>query len=259
LAHDPKRLNWQGTEARPLSWCAWYPAVETAIEEEAFVGPPGHALFTQRMMAENADISAKHLQWPVVLLSHGTGGTAQSIGWIGRGLAQRGFVVLAINHHGNTSIEPYRAEGFLCWWERESDLSAILDLVNTTAEFKGRLDIANVFAVGFSLGAHSVVALGGAITSLGQFDAWTKLNKKFGLGPKEFPNLIDRVENLAKNSAQFRVSMKRQGDDFSNPLIRAIVAIAPPPPVRSFKPDSIANMLVPVMTIYGEMDSEAPY
>jgi predicted dienelactone hydrolase len=247
LAHDLKRLNWKGTAARPLSWCAWYPAIETAVEEEKFVGPPECALFTQGTMAENADMSVKHLQWPVVLLSHGTGGTAQSIGWIGRALAVRGFIALAINHHGNTSIEPYCAEGFLCWWERASDLSAILDLASTVAELKGRLDMTNVFAVG------------GAITSLSQFEAWTQLHKQFSRGPKEFPNLADEFGRFTKNSDQFRASVARHGENYSNPFIRAIVAIAPPPPIRSFKPENIADMLVPVKIIFGGSDSEAPY
>lgn len=53
--------------------------------------------------------------FPVVLLSHGTGGTAASLGWLAHGLAAAGYVVLGVDHHGNTASEPYRAEGFLSW------------------------------------------------------------------------------------------------------------------------------------------------
>ena len=49
--------------------------------------------------------------------------------WLGRRLAQRGFIALAVNHHGNTGLEVYRAEGFLCLWERARDLSALLDVM----------------------------------------------------------------------------------------------------------------------------------
>ena len=42
---------------------------------------------------------------PLVLLSHGTGGSAVMLAWLGETLARAGYVVAAINHHGNTATE----------------------------------------------------------------------------------------------------------------------------------------------------------
>lgn len=48
---------------------------------------------------------------------------SSSAGWAGR--LRRGYVVAAVNHHGNTSREPYLPHGFLLWWERAKDLTAV--------------------------------------------------------------------------------------------------------------------------------------
>jgi hypothetical protein len=47
------------------------------------------------------------------ILSYGTGGSAEGMGWLGQRLACLGYICIGVNHHGNTAIEPYRAEG-LC-------------------------------------------------------------------------------------------------------------------------------------------------
>jgi len=65
-----------------------------------------------------------------VLLSHGTGGTATGMSWLPTSLAQIGYICVGVDHHGNTATEPYRAEGFICWWERALDHSLIIDQVN---------------------------------------------------------------------------------------------------------------------------------
>jgi predicted dienelactone hydrolase len=41
--------------------------------------------------------------------------------WLGYYLASRGYIVAAVNHHGNTAAEKERAaQGFLLYWERET-------------------------------------------------------------------------------------------------------------------------------------------
>jgi predicted dienelactone hydrolase len=92
----------------------------------------------------------------LVLLSHGSGGSAWQLTWAAEPLAQAGFLVAAVDHHGNNTVDGYLPEGFSFWWERPLDLSFVLDVLS--AEHK----IASVGALGFSLGGYSVGALAGA-------------------------------------------------------------------------------------------------
>ena len=87
IIEDPERQAWRADVPRPLNWAAWYPASPDAMPRELFIGPPGAELFTMGAVARGADMSRDQERWPVVLLSHGTGGTAQSLAWLGCHLA----------------------------------------------------------------------------------------------------------------------------------------------------------------------------
>jgi predicted dienelactone hydrolase len=256
-AADAERSNWSGDGPRPLTWAAWYPAEDAAVEEPGFIGPPDQPLFVMGPLARGARLSESAKRWPVVLVSHGTGGTATGLGWLGCRLAAAGIVAIGVNHHGNTAIEPCRAEGFLCWWERARDLSVILDQLASGGIFAGRLDLSRVYAAGFSLGGYSVLALAGAITDLTLFEEWS--SRQGGMrGPREFPDLGDHATRLLATSAQFRDSQARHGRSYRDPRLKAALALAPAPPVRGFTPDSLASITLPVRIMVGQSDAEAP-
>jgi predicted dienelactone hydrolase len=47
--------------------------------------------------------------------------------WLGDFLAQHGYIVAAVNHHGNTAAgDQILAQGFALVWERPEDLTAVL-------------------------------------------------------------------------------------------------------------------------------------
>jgi predicted dienelactone hydrolase len=108
---DEQRKNWQGTAPRPLRTAVWYPAATTATESETiFGGPPDREVFAPVTVAAGAGIANDKQKYPLVLLSHGTGGSAVQMMWLGYYLASRGYIVAAVNHHGNTRITQ-NAEG----------------------------------------------------------------------------------------------------------------------------------------------------
>ena len=195
LLTDPSRSNWQNDGPRPIAWRAWYPT-----GEEAPVTSFSYSTFEMGAVALDAPVSSPRL--PVVLLSHGTGGTAESLGWLARSLAAEGYVVLGVNHHGNTAAEPYRAEGFLCWWDRAADLSCLLTSLSDGA-FADALDLDQVYAVGFSLGGYSVLSLAGARTSLEAFDKWRQIAGIATEGPAEFPDAGSQIPKLLETSEVF--------------------------------------------------------
>lgn len=255
VLNDVQRLNWRGDGPRPLAWSAWYPVQNES--DDGVMREPIHGWFENGKLLADHPPSAQQ-RWPVVLLSHGTGGSPESLGWLAQGLAERGRVVLACHHHGNTSSEPYCAEGFLCWWERTRDLSRLLTLWSGQPEWRDALALDDVSAVGYSLGAHTALALGGALTSMERMAQWIREAGSTAHGPREFPDVADSIPTLLETSQVFRESWSRQGDDYRDGRVRAIVAIAPPPPVRAFEPDSLRRMPVPVHVIAGGADVEAP-
>ena len=259
MATDLARPAWRSGSRRPLIWAAWYPAAYDATVVDKVIGPSGAELFRMGLVAKNAPLSSVRNRWPVVLLSHGTGGSAQGLCWLGAHLAAKGFISIGVSHHGNTAVESYLPEGFLCWWERARDLTVILDLLSKHGPFAERLDLNNVFASGFSLGGYTVLQLAGAVTSLKLFEEWLITLGENGGGPREFPNLTNHIPDLNSQSTQYRQSIERHSDSYFDPRIKAVVALAPAPPIRSFKSESIAKIVVPTTIIVGQNDMEAPH
>jgi predicted dienelactone hydrolase len=104
--NDTTRPNWDGNGPRPLSWTAWYPASNEASEHELVASPATTPWFAIGPAARDAPINPARQRNPVVLLSHGTGGTVMHLEWLARDLAQRGFIAIGVDHHGNTTRRP---------------------------------------------------------------------------------------------------------------------------------------------------------
>ncbi|MGV1760799.1 alpha/beta hydrolase family protein [Rhizobium sp. A22-96] len=250
-AIDPLRQNWDGTAPRPLVWTAWYPTDESSIVHM----PAEKSWFRKEAVAFNAPAACSNTTLPLVLLSHGTGATAASLEWLGFRLAQRGFVALAVNHHGNTGSESYRAEGFLCMWERASDLTAILDEPSWRRELNVEINH-QICVAGFSAGAYTALLLAGARVAFSQFEPDNPVKSPIR-GPREFPNLVDQLPTLYGNPV-FRTSWERRRGDFSDPRVRAAFAIAPGRSVLGFSQDSLQAIRKPVQVVGGDGDMIAP-
>jgi predicted dienelactone hydrolase len=253
---DLARSAWRSSEPRPLQWTAWYP---TENEQTLSADEEPNSLFVSGLVARDAPLSSAEPLWPVVLLSHGTGGAAQGLSWIGEALAANGFIALAVSHHGNTAMEPYLPEGFLCWWERALDLTALLTILRTEGPFAGRLDEAKCGVLGFSLGGYTALQMAGAVTSLSQFEEWSTSVGLDAVNPREFPDLQNEVARLKSDSPQFGNSIARHSAAYRDERIKAVVALAPAPPVRAFLSDSLGHIDVSTLIIVGQKDAEAPH
>ena len=71
---DTDRSNWDGTNPRPLLTDVWYPAVDTAVEVDVSIGPPNMPFFNAGKSARDAELVFAPASFPLVLLSHGSGG-----------------------------------------------------------------------------------------------------------------------------------------------------------------------------------------
>jgi predicted dienelactone hydrolase len=255
---DASRMNWSGDAPRPVEWVTWYPLATRDDELAPSLDARANDSFALGPLVSDGALSAGASQYPVVLLSHGTGGCAWSLSWLGWRLAQAGYITIGVSHHGNTTLEPYRPEGFLCWWERATDLTFVLDHLSVDGPLAGRLDLDRAFAFGFSLGGYTVMSLLGAITNTALFRAWGAGGSRLAIGPKEFPDLAGRIEPLLRSNPVFRSSWERQRRSHRDARIRAAFLAAPAPTVRSFEVESVRAIQTPVEMIVGGGDEEAP-
>lgn len=100
-------------------------------------------------------------RFPLVLLSHGSGGNMDGLGWLASALARRGAMVLGVNHPGTTSGDssPRRTVRLD---ERAADLSVALDALLADPSFGPHVDRDRIAALGFSLGGATALNLAGA-------------------------------------------------------------------------------------------------
>ena len=158
---DDARQEWGGTGPRPLTTVIWYPAAPSRKVSYIFEGPVETQVFDSVPVALDVDIARTKQKYPLVLISHGTGSSAQQLIWLGYHLASRGYIAAAVNHHGNSDAEKtLLAQGSALVWERPKDLSVVLDRLLADPTFGQRIDADRIGAAGFSLGGYSVIALG---------------------------------------------------------------------------------------------------
>jgi predicted dienelactone hydrolase len=139
---------------RPLHVSMWYPTNDRGPqvnvgENRAFVG---------LSVVRAAEIEAG--PHPLVLLSHGFGGTWRNLNWLAGELARHGYVVAAPDHPGTTFFDR-RPEEATRLWERPRDLSRVLDALTADAKLLGAIDTRRIVAIGHSLGGWTVLELAG--------------------------------------------------------------------------------------------------
>lgn len=258
---DEQRKNWQGTGPRPLRTTIWYPALTgTGKTETIFGGPPERQLFSPVTVAGGAELSPASQKYPLVLLSHGTGGSAVMMMWLGYYLAERGYIVAAVNHHGNTSAEKQpAAQGFLLFWERSKDLSAVLDRLLADPVFGTHIDQRRIGAAGFSLGGYTVISIAGGAFDPVEFDRFChSARKDFTCEPQpEFPDAPKLFAELKKSDPVVQESLNHASDTYRDARIKRVFAIAPALG-SGFSRAGLNRIRVPVSIVIGQADDVTP-
>ncbi len=196
---------------------------------------------------------------PLVVISHGTGGGAATLSWLAEALATNGYVVAAVNHHGNTAVEPaYRLEGFMLWWERARDLSVLIDRLLDDPDFGPHIDRSRIGVAGFSLGGYTALAtVGGRL----DYERWKTFcaahlgDPNCNLPPEASFTMTD-VQRLLDSDPRVRAAVGHAGDSYADPRIRAAFVMAPvlgP----ALTPESLRAITTPVRIVVGTDDEQA--
>jgi predicted dienelactone hydrolase len=235
----------------------WYPAARGADEKSLDIGPPAQPLFYVGSAAPDAAF-ADGRRRPVILFSHGYGGSARMMAWFTTVLAQQGYVVIAVDHPGNNSVDKKTVAGSAMFWDRAGDLQAALDAAAADPVIGGHLDMRRLAAAGYATGGFTALAAAGARVDLQRFQAACAAHPEDGLctPQPEFPVTLEQA-TAALAGPELAAEAAHAGDDHSIRGVRAVFAIAPAL-VQSIEPGSLTAMTTPVGIVLGTADSVAP-
>ncbi|MBE9079363.1 alpha/beta hydrolase [Romeria aff. gracilis LEGE 07310] len=192
---------------------------------------------------------------PVVVLSHGLGGSQRTLAYLAEHLASYGFAVLVVEHPGS-SEEQLSAllSGQASRVTPPDELTrrplAIQELLNDLthltrldARLRGRLDLRRIGVMGQSFGAYTTLALAGAEINLERLEAAC---------PPEFDEL-----NLSLLLQCLALELPQPLPQLGDPRIRAAIAVNPLDSAI-FGQASLAEIDIPMMLVSGSADTVTP-
>jgi predicted dienelactone hydrolase len=253
---DANRRNWSDTGARPLETLIWYPAAAGTQEADWEA-----AIFKAGRSAKGAVMASSPSKLPLIVLSHGTGGAAMGLAWLGETLAANGYIVAAVNHHGNTGAEPTPLlQGTLVWWDRPQDLAVLIDRALADPQWGLRIDASRIGVAGFSIGGYTALASVGARLSRAQWQNFCTdaATAPFCKLPPEVSSKFseDEAEHLLTKDQRVLNALSHMDDDYRDPRIKAAFVMAPVMG-GAMRRDSLGAIAVPVQILVGADDDQA--
>ena len=250
--------DWRRAKIHALLTTVWYPAVATAREKPRWLGGTRDRFAGAGDAAPEAALAPAPTRFPLIVISHGTGGSATAMAWLGTRLAAHGFIAAAVNHPGNNALEPYTPQGFTLWWLRAKDLSVVIDGMLRDHRFGPRIDARRIGAAGFSLGGYTMIEIAGGRTSPAIFAFCGRHpQSRSCTSPPEFPHLVSEALSLLKTSPRYRAEIRGASVSYRDPRVRAVFAIAPALGAV-FPPEGLARISIPVEIVAGSADRVEP-
>ncbi len=256
VAHTPSAAIRDAERSDQVRYTVWYPAQAGRKESPITIGPPGNPLFEVGSSAADAPVAAG--RWPVLLLSHGNGGTARMMGWFGTAMARAGYVVVAVDHPGNNGMDAMTAAGSILMWNRVDDLAAALAAVQADPRLAAHVDAERLGLAGYSAGGYTALIAAGARPDMARLVAFCKTNSKDGVCAPQMENPEFTFERRVALAAapQMEPWVAKAADDRRIPNVRAVFLMAPAI-VQAFEPAELAKLDVPVSVLVGEADTVA--
>ncbi|OED34136.1 hypothetical protein AB833_32615 [Chromatiales bacterium (ex Bugula neritina AB1)] len=129
----------------------WFPTTHAAIDINA--GP-----FTPRAAT---GVAVQQREHPLVIISHGTGGSGIAHHTIAEALASGGYLVAAMNHPGDNYQDRSLVADERYFIERPRQIQAMLHAITSDEKLASVIDQSRIGAIGHSAGGYAVaVALG---------------------------------------------------------------------------------------------------
>ncbi len=225
---------------RHIRYELFYPAAAGARTDDET-----HTWVFTRTVARDADLEAGPPRRPLVLLSHGHGGTRFDLAWLAETLVDQGYLVASVEHPKMNYYESPTIEA-LQVWNRPQDLTAVLDHLADDAAWSSRIDWARIGAAGHSVGGYTVLAAAGA--------RYNFHNARRGCAR----HVDDPTCQAVKGFDFSQIDYTHSRDDYSDPRIRAVIAFAPAVG-EAADPPSARSVAIPVMVVGSVRDKLALY
>ena len=217
---------------KPLAIGIWYPSQATA--KPLSLGP------TTMTVAADAPVNGKAL--PLIVMSHGTGGSFLGHFDTAVALADAGFVVVAMTHTGDNYADQSRSVDIM---DRPRQVSRVIDHMLSTWQARAVIDPQRVGMFGHSAGGFTALAL---IGGLPDFSTIAAMCHQY---PGDFAcQLLARGEHPAVVPAAAAV--------VADARIKAAV-VAAPALGFTFAPDGLKSVKVPVQLWRAENDVLVPH
>jgi predicted dienelactone hydrolase len=196
------------------------------------------------MVVADGPVSGTRL--PVVLISHGTAGSAGSHFDTALALADVGFAVVALSHTGDNYMDQSYAGNRKNLTDRPRQVSVVLTYMLTTWAQRNRLDAARVGMFGFSLGGFTTLVEIGGIPNM------SRMRELCATRPTAPECLFIKQRNGDQLSPQTLTPAWTH-----DRRVRAAV-LAAPAVSYLFGPGSLKNVKVPIQLWRASNDTQAP-
>lgn len=221
-------------EQRPLNVTIWYPTEGNPGSEPIHNYPllltftvPGHAYL-------NAAPLAADTPYPLIIFSHGSGGSRVLSLFYTEHLASHGFVVIAADHPGNNVVNT-GAGGILggsqdfagSYALRPNDVLrqiALAEELNTAGDLAGLIDLERIGVTGHSFGGWTALSAAGARLDFASLNNWCTANEG---SDGENVCFVRSLEQRIADIRELAALPTGAWDGTTDARIQAVVALAP--------------------------------
>jgi predicted dienelactone hydrolase len=206
----------------------WYPCDE----------PPAQMPIGPYVLSVSKDCPLKGEKHPLVVISHGALGTFLGHHDTAEALAEAGFIVVAINHPGDTASDKSRATELFVYVSRPNDIKRSVDFMLASSAAAPFIDSSRIGFFGFSRGGYTGLAVLGADAD------WANATEYCGPSP-------------ARGCQQIRDRDFPAGPITHDPRIKAAVIVDPL--TVFFTPKNLAPIKAPVQLWASELGGEGVF
>lgn len=188
-----------------------------------------------------------------LVFSHGAMGAAENYNWIAEALAAAGYIVVGINHYGESWLygqdsQDVRATSML--WQRPMDISAIYDALSNRELFQKPVNWSNIIALGHSSGGQTVAMLAGV-----QYDLLHMMDFCKTEAAAKDNSCNYGIRNAPKPGETF---LQKFGGVYTDARVKKIIMIDPTLGYGA-TPESLANVQLPTLIVGAQNNDFLPW
>jgi predicted dienelactone hydrolase len=178
-----------------------------------------------------------------IVFSHGAMGAAENYNWIAEALAAAGYILVGINHYGESWLYGQDTQGVRATamiWQRPTDVSAIYDALSNRELFQKPVNWSNIIAMGHSSGGQTVAMLAG-----GRYDLLSMMDFCKTDAATHDHSCDYGIRNVPKPAESF---LKKFSDNYADGRVKKMVLIDPTLGYGA-TPASLATIKIPTLVV----------